>query len=674
MTSCQAVAFMAHMPRLTRSVALTERLWSTLEQMSEDMGVDVDGLLNQAVFTLARFHGYATPRLSDEPPAKSEEPPLQVLSEAPAQPVEPGSFADPRIVELRGHWDGPSLRGQVQLVDVTGTVVTAVDLGERVNEADLTHVMIDELRDAGFWLRQHQQLAGQHKIGAATLALARSVGAGTGAPMLQSWLKAHALPRAEDAGVTRATSLEATLQRMHSEGASTEARAAYVLEELLQGANAAAALRELAIDQDQFSNAKVAADLIRCCKALDPAKKSSYAFTHALIEMSLGRTDAVRVALDELAADDAQQASVLRPYFAALYPVYDFWPQHDGLTDFILGPKPAPPVRDVATLRVAVQKAATRVMTLRDVLKDLAPKASWLPPDLKELLPKGPLPLVGHDELQLEPWQQRSLPQLLRRVRGEWAGLCWLCWLGGLDAVGLPGKGNKPRSSTALRYSLELRQMVLELKLTNEDITEHLEGATLADAQQVSAVDVLGATMGELPTATAEVALDELKAALLPVLWADESHRISPWTPETPDAGASQLGSDDISNEGPSDEGPPPDVRQRAEEHTSPLTALQLNPRHQLWLEREGHEVVHLSGQKRFVIGRERTCDVVLLSPRVSREHAEILFDDTGVILNDLNSSNGTFFEGERITARELSDGDEVTFGNEAVRFHLSAP
>src|SRR5690606_17661729 len=40
-----------------------------------------------------------------------------------------------------------------------------------------------------------------------------------------------------------------------------------------------------------------------------------------------------------------------------------------------------------------------------------------------------------------------------------------------------------------------------------------------------------------------------------------------------------------------------------------------------------------------------------------------------GVILRDLESANGTFVNGERISARQLFDGDRVRFGDQAFVF-----
>ena len=56
----------------------------------------------------------------------------------------------------------------------------------------------------------------------------------------------------------------------------------------------------------------------------------------------------------------------------------------------------------------------------------------------------------------------------------------------------------------------------------------------------------------------------------------------------------------------------------------------------------------------------------------VSRRHAEIRPTVDGFILVDLGSTNGSKVNGERITQRELRDGDELVFGNTRLVFQAS--
>lgn len=89
-----------------------------------------------------------------------------------------------------------------------------------------------------------------------------------------------------------------------------------------------------------------------------------------------------------------------------------------------------------------------------------------------------------------------------------------------------------------------------------------------------------------------------------------------------------------------------------------------------LYLERENEEPVRVESE-RFIIGRGPTCDLIIDSPRVSREHVVIKREGIQYFLEDLNSSNGTWMGEERIQTRELEDGDVIILGNEPVTFSL---
>jgi pSer/pThr/pTyr-binding forkhead associated (FHA) protein len=92
-----------------------------------------------------------------------------------------------------------------------------------------------------------------------------------------------------------------------------------------------------------------------------------------------------------------------------------------------------------------------------------------------------------------------------------------------------------------------------------------------------------------------------------------------------------------------------------------------------IWVQRDGHDTLELSGM-RLSVGRDPRCEIVIASPRVSREHAAILVDADTVLITDLNSPNGTFFNGERIMKHTVNDGAVVQFGNEKVTFRFTDP
>jgi hypothetical protein len=86
----------------------------------------------------------------------------------------------------------------------------------------------------------------------------------------------------------------------------------------------------------------------------------------------------------------------------------------------------------------------------------------------------------------------------------------------------------------------------------------------------------------------------------------------------------------------------------------------------QLYLVTENGEAQRIENE-RFLIGRDKKCDFVINSGKVSREHAMLTREADGWYLQDLNSSNGTWFQQERIDRRKVEDGDVYYICNEKI-------
>ncbi len=64
-----------------------------------------------------------------------------------------------------------------------------------------------------------------------------------------------------------------------------------------------------------------------------------------------------------------------------------------------------------------------------------------------------------------------------------------------------------------------------------------------------------------------------------------------------------------------------------------------------------------------FTIGRRSGKGLVILDPRISRDHAEIVPSGDGYLLRDLGSRHGTWVNGARVETAQLKPGDEIALG-----------
>lgn len=93
-------------------------------------------------------------------------------------------------------------------------------------------------------------------------------------------------------------------------------------------------------------------------------------------------------------------------------------------------------------------------------------------------------------------------------------------------------------------------------------------------------------------------------------------------------------------------------------EHEEGTPATGAAPEPTLVIYAEGREVDRVTSA-RFLIGRGKHCDLIINSGKVSREHAAIMREGDAFYIEDLGSSNGTWFDKKRITRRRVEDGDE---------------
>jgi hypothetical protein len=80
-----------------------------------------------------------------------------------------------------------------------------------------------------------------------------------------------------------------------------------------------------------------------------------------------------------------------------------------------------------------------------------------------------------------------------------------------------------------------------------------------------------------------------------------------------------------------------------------------------------GKGAVHRLAKARVVLGREGA-DIVLLDPEISRHHCVLEVRGDYFNLRDLDSTNGTFYEEERLRAAMLQSGAEFRLGETVLR------
>jgi len=75
----------------------------------------------------------------------------------------------------------------------------------------------------------------------------------------------------------------------------------------------------------------------------------------------------------------------------------------------------------------------------------------------------------------------------------------------------------------------------------------------------------------------------------------------------------------------------------------------------------------HVLRKARVVLGRQGA-DIAVNDPEVSRHHCLLEVRENYINLKDMDSTNGTFYEEERVRAAMLTDGAEFRVGNTIIR------
>ncbi len=86
--------------------------------------------------------------------------------------------------------------------------------------------------------------------------------------------------------------------------------------------------------------------------------------------------------------------------------------------------------------------------------------------------------------------------------------------------------------------------------------------------------------------------------------------------------------------------------------------------------DRDGYTIEELN-QDRIILGRASECDLPLASDQISRQHCVLTRNDDSWSIEDLNSANGTFVDGQRIRdPAPLKERSRIKIGNVRITFH----
>lgn len=80
-----------------------------------------------------------------------------------------------------------------------------------------------------------------------------------------------------------------------------------------------------------------------------------------------------------------------------------------------------------------------------------------------------------------------------------------------------------------------------------------------------------------------------------------------------------------------------------------------------------GHKYLLKPGE--ILIGRSTQAQIQIDHESVSRRHARMIFSETGVVMSDLGSTNGTYVNDEPINERQLNNGDLLKVGRTILKY-----
>jgi antitoxin component YwqK of YwqJK toxin-antitoxin module len=436
-------------------------------------------------------------------------------------------YADPRIAQESGNFEHGQATGEFELRDVASNLVATLACGAALDDSwrAASPALADELSaDAGERWKIAAELRTQGRQREALAMAARAAAQSRSRAALEAFV----------AGATAHLEPELRARRgqalVHTRGLTLE----LALEELLFGADPADAYRCMASVAGNANRAALA--FVEASLLLAPERRMTH-LTRALIRLELGDPDG---AISDAAAIEPESeagARFIRDSARLYYPEFRFRPELEPLEPLEAASPVVEPNQPLGAVRRQVQVYATRLGLVRAaVLAALGSNAEprWLPPDVSSLLPDGPVELrkmtVGiQDEADDETDEvevvdvdidetittsDRSVADLMRAARADWTGLCWLCWLSGLERVALPERLAPPKGFTAAVGHALRRRFVARDRLASGGLVARAKGLRGFDWEGVN-VHELDRHFAGMPAAE----YLEMRAVLLWSMW-----------------------------------------------------------------------------------------------------------------------------------------------------------
>ncbi|HLG20921.1 MAG TPA: DUF4388 domain-containing protein [Bdellovibrionota bacterium] len=88
--------------------------------------------------------------------------------------------------------------------------------------------------------------------------------------------------------------------------------------------------------------------------------------------------------------------------------------------------------------------------------------------------------------------------------------------------------------------------------------------------------------------------------------------------------------------------------------------------------ENEGVEI-RVSPPRQLTVGRSEECDIFLGEKKISRKHCQLTVSSDGVLIRDLQSTNGTLLNGKKISEAAVESDDKIKVGTSVFQVTIHA-